>query len=60
MYLGVSENELSEYMKRDNIFFEISKYPYEKQLKRLDLYSFIDFCIRNQKHILKIEELEII
>lgn len=60
MYLGVNEEELLKYMSRDNISFDISKYPYEKQLKRLDLYSFIDFCIRNQKHIVKIDELEII
>lgn len=60
MYLGISEEDIPKYMSRDNISFDISKYPYEKQLKRLDLYSFIDFCIRNQKHIVKIDELEII
>ena len=60
MYLGVSEKDMQRYMSRDNIFFNVDKYPYERQLKKLDLYGFIDFCIRNQKSILKIEELEII
>lgn len=60
MYLGIEEDKINEYMSRDKIVFDLQKYPYEKQLKTLDLYAFIDFCIRNQKHIVKIEELEII
>ncbi len=60
MYLGVAEKDFQTYMSRDNIIFDTSKYPYEKQLKKLDLYGFIDFCIRNKKYILKTNELEII
>lgn len=60
MYLGVEKDKLNEYMARDRIYFDISKYTYERQLKKIDLYAFIDFCIRNQKHIVKIDELEII
>lgn len=60
MYLGVEKDNMMEYMKRDKIGFDICKYTYEKQLKQIDLYAFIDFCIRNQKHIVKIDELEII
>lgn len=60
MYLGVEENEVSKYMSRDNILYDSFKYPYERQLKKFDLFAFIDFCIRNQKHIVKIDELEII
>ena len=60
MYLGVEEDEISNYMARDNILYDTFKYPYERQLKKFDLYSFIDFCIRNQRHIVKIDELEII
>ena len=60
MYLGVEKENMMEYMMRDKIGFDISKYTYERQLKNLDLYAFIDFCIRNQKHIVKIDELEII
>lgn len=60
MYLGIEQKNVPNYMNRDNIYFNINKCPYEKQLKNLDLYEFIDFCIRNQKYILKIDELEII
>lgn len=60
MYLGIEEEEVQHYMERDNILYDTFKYPYERQLRKFDLYSFIDFCIRNQKHIVKIDELEII
>lgn len=60
MYLGIPKEQLDQYMSRDKIIFDANKYPYENQLRKLDLYSFIDFCIRNQKHIVKIDELEII
>ena len=60
MYLGVKKEDLVKYMKRDNIVFDVSKYTYERQLRKVDLFTFIDFCIKNQKHILKINELEII
>ena len=51
---------MNDYMNRDKIGFDAFKYTYERQLKKLDLYDFIDFCIRNQNYILKIDELEII
>lgn len=60
MYLGVEKEKMMDYMMRDKIGFDIANYTYERQLKKLDLYAFIDFCIRNQKHIVKIDELEII
>ena len=60
MYLGVDKSELYKYMSRDNIDFDVSKYTNEVALRKLDLYGFIDFCIRNQKYIVKIDELEII
>lgn len=60
MYLGVSKDKMMEYMTRDKIGFDTFKYTYEPHLKELDLYAFIDFCIRNQRHIVKIDELEII
>ncbi len=60
MYLGVDKSEMTKYMTRDNIDYDVSKYTNEVQLKKLNLYEFIDFCIRNQKHIVKIDELEII
>lgn len=60
MYLGVEQDKMNDYMNRDKIGFDAFKYTYERQLKKLDIYDFIDFCIRNQKYILKIDELEII
>ena len=60
MYLGVDKSELYKYMSRDNIDFDVSKYTNEVALRKIDLYCFIDFCIRNQKYIVKIDELEII
>lgn len=60
MYLGVDVNDMKKYMERDRISFDDDKYAYEKQLKKFDLFQFIDFCIRNQKYIVKIGELEII
>lgn len=60
MYLGVKKDDLVKCMKRDKIVFDVSKYTYERQLRKVDLLTFIEFCITNQKHILKINELEII
>lgn len=60
MYLGATKEEMLNYMMRDKIAFDLDQYTYEKQLKKVDLYTFIDFCIKNQKYIVKINELEII
>lgn len=60
MYLGATKEEMLEYMIRDKIAFNIEEYTYERQLKKIDILEFINFCIRNQKHIIKINELEII
>ena len=59
MYLGVKKENMAKYMSRDKIAFDIDKYTFERQLAKVDLYQFIDFCIRNQKLILKIEEFEV-
>ena len=47
-------------MMEDKIIFELDKYTFERGLATVDLKTFINFCIKNQKHILKIKELEII
>lgn len=60
MYLGADKEEMMNFMMRDKIAFDIDKYPYEKELKKKNILQFIDFCIRNQKYIVKIHELEII
>lgn len=45
---------------RDGIVFEIEHYPVDKHLKKMNLFEFIQFCIRNQKKIVRIQNLEII
>ena len=60
MYLGADKEDMLSFMMRDKIAFDVDKYAYEKELKKKDLLEFIDFCIRNQKYIIKINELEII
>ncbi len=60
MYLGADKEEMLTYMMRDKIAFDVDKYVVEKKLKQLDIYSFIEFCNRNQKYIVKIDETEII
>ena len=53
MYLGVPKSEFKEYMTRDNIYFDETKYAYEKELKKMNIEQFIDFCIRNQRYIIR-------
>ena len=60
MYLGIEEKDLEERMKKDKMIFDVSRYSYERQLRKLDLYEFINFCIRNQKFIIKLDEIDII
>ena len=59
MYLGISKEDMLNYMMRDNICFDVDNYNYDKKLSKMDLFSFIDYCVNNQKNILKIEEIEI-
>lgn len=53
MYLGVPKEEFNTYMMRDKIVFDVDKYAYEKELKKMNIEEFIDFCIRNQKYIIR-------
>ena len=53
MYLGIPKDDFFSYMMRDNISFEINKYAYEKELKKMNIEEFIGFCIRNKKYIIR-------
>ncbi len=53
MYLGIPQEEFTTYMMRDKIVFDVEKYAYEKELKKMNIEEFIDFCIRNQKYIIR-------
>lgn len=61
MYLGAdSYEQLTSYMVRDKLAFDIDAYQIKRELNNQDIYEFIDFCINNQKEIVRIEQLEII
>ena len=60
MYLGCDKEDMTHYMMRDQIAFDIDNYTIEKALKKIDLLEFIKFCIKNQKYIVRINNLEII
>jgi len=53
MYLGIPKGEFKEYMARDKIYFDDTKYAYEKELKKMNIEEFIDFCIRNKRYIVR-------
>ena len=57
MYQGADREDLVSYMMRDQMPFDIDKYPVEKGLRKLDIKGFITFCCDNQKHILRLNEL---
>ena len=58
MYLGADREELVSYMMRDQMPFEIDRYPIEKELRNVDLFGFIDFCCKNQKYIIRLNNLD--
>lgn len=70
MYLGNDTKEsLLNKMIEDKIVFDVENYPIDKNMKRMSLEEFIDFCIKNNRHILKLgnvlkiekeEEIEVI
>ena len=47
-------------MMRDGLPFEIDRYVVDSSLKKMNLFDFIEFCIHNQKRIVRINQLEII
>ncbi len=53
MYLGIPQEDFFSYMMRDKISFDVDKYAYEKELKKMNIEEFIDFCIRNQRYIIR-------
>lgn len=59
MYLGCEKEDFPRYMMRDGITFEIDRYVVDKNLKKINLFDFIKFCIHNQKNIIRINQLEI-
>lgn len=60
MYLAVPKGEFQTYMARDKIAFDANNMAYEKELRKMNINEFIDFCYRNKKYIIKTEKLEVI
>ncbi len=60
MYLAVPKGEFQTYMARDKIAFDANNMAYEKELKKMDISAFIDFCHRNKRYIIKTEKVEVI
>ncbi len=58
MYLGADREELVSYMMRDQLPFDLDKYPVERELRNVDLFGFIDFCCKNQKYIIRLNNLD--
>ena len=59
MYMGATTKEdLVSRMMKDQIAFDIDKYTIETALTKVDLYGFIDFCCKNQKYIIRLDELK--
>ena len=58
MYLGIPKEEFFSYMMRDKIVFEVDEYIYEPELKKMDIEEFIEFCIRNQRYIIRKQRKE--
>ena len=59
MYLGVPKEDFPSFMTRDKIEFNAEKIAYEKELKRMTIEEFIDFCIRNKRYIVKEQKEEV-
>jgi len=58
MYLGYdTKEEMLNRMMEDKIGFDIENYPIDKNMKKFDLEEFISFCIKNNKHILKLKNV---
>lgn len=60
MYLAVPKGEFQTYIARDKIDFDIDGLAYEKELKKMNLEEFIDFCHRNRRYIIRLEKVEVI
>lgn len=58
MYLGYNEKQsILNKMIEDKVGFDLDKYPLDKNMKKLNLQQFMDFCVKNSKHILKLNNI---
>ena len=58
MYLGYNDKEIIlNKMIEDRIGFDLDKYPLDKNMKKLDIIEFIEYCIKNSRNILKLDNI---
>ncbi len=58
MYLGFSnKEEILNKMIADRIGFDLDKYPIDKNMRKLNIETFTKYCIKNSKHILKLNNI---
>jgi len=56
MYLGYELEEMTSFMMRDNIPFDIENYENNEDLKELNIKELIEFLVKNQKKLLNIKK----
>ena len=58
MYLGFNDKEkILNKMIEDRIGFDLDKYPLDKNMKKLNIKSFTEYCIKNSRNILKLNNI---
>ena len=58
MYLGYTDKEkILNKMIDDKIGFDLEKYPLDRSLKKMNLELFLEYCIKNSKNILKLNNI---
>ena len=58
MYLGFNDKEkVLNKMIEDRIGFDLDKYPLDKNMKKLNIKSFTEYCIKNSRNILKLNNI---
>ena len=58
MYLGYTDKEkLLNKMIDDKIGFDLEKYPLDCSLRKMNLKVFIEYCIKNSRNILKLNNI---
>ena len=58
MYLGYTDKEtILDKMIEDKIGFDLDKYPLDRSLKKMNLRVFTEYCIKNSKNILRLNNI---
>ena len=58
MYLGYTDKErILNKMIDDKIGFDLEKYPLDRSLKKMNLELFTEYCIKNSRNILKLNNI---